>query len=123
MEHLSFATGMDPFEMRLCNMLRHGDVLVSGGHFEGGNPLPDMMRDLRRKADYEVRAAEKKRFNSANLWKKRGISLVPVRYFHAIPTTRFYARVVVYHADGTVAVSHGGIEMGQGINTKVEELA
>ncbi len=27
-----------------------------------------------------------------NLWKKRGLSIVPVRYVHGIPTTRFYAR-------------------------------
>ena len=45
------------------------------------------------------------------MWKKKGISLVPIKYSHNYFGTKYNVQIAVYHDDG--------IEMGQGINTKV----
>lgn len=44
----------------------------------------------------------------------------PIEY---IETSTAYAYVCVCHGDGTVVVRHSGVEVGQGINTKVTQVA
>jgi len=55
----------------------------------------------------------------ANRWKKRGMAIVPMQY-----PFNFWgnhpAIVSIFQSDGSVAVCHGGVEMGQGMNTKVK---
>ena len=50
---------------------------------------------------------------------REGLSVVPMRY--GIMWTGYTTSVLVsiYVKDGTVSIVHGGVEIGQGINTKV----
>ncbi|KAG4067578.1 hypothetical protein HA402_005350 [Bradysia odoriphaga] len=79
--------------------------------------LPDFLKDI----DFDERKAAVDEFNRNNRWRKRGIAFVPMEYFQpyfgVMP-----ALVAIYPEDGTVSVTHGGIECGQGINTKVAQV-
>ena len=123
MDHLAAKIGMDPLEFRLKNFLKEGDLMLHGGHkFSGTNPLPGMIEELSKSSAFEERKKAVETFNQNNKWKKRGMSYVPIRYGVGwMPPFPNYCHISVFQNDGTISVSHGGIEMGQGINTKVAQ--
>lgn len=69
--------------------------------------------------DYQLRAAMVERFNSGSRWKKRGISCVPITYVVTLRPTP--GRVSILN-DGSIAVEVGGVEIGQGLWTKVKQM-
>ena len=125
LEHAAVELGVSSLELRLKNMMEQGDtVLPPPMTLTEPNPVPGMIADLQSSADFTARAAAVKSFNAANRWKKRGISLVPFRYGHNLGLwtgLKFHCLISVYGGDGSVSVAHSGIEMGQGINTKVAQ--
>lgn len=48
------------------------------------------------------------------------MSLVPMAWTLEV-NYNYTVLVSIFHGDGSVVVSHGGIEIGQGINTKVNK--
>lgn len=109
MEHIAYALGKDATEVRLANM-RTDD-----------NDLPELIENLKKNADYDNRVETIKQFNQANRWKKKsiriGVMSFPVTYYG-----NYSAMVAIYRGDGTVTVTTGGIEMGQGVNTKAAQV-
>merc|ERR1719350_1345938 len=76
-------------------------------------------------SDYAARKAAIEEFNRNNRFVKRGIAAVPTLYGIAFTATLLNQAGALVHVqkDGTVLVSHGGIEMGQGLHTKLAAVA
>ncbi|XP_037929610.1 xanthine dehydrogenase-like, partial [Teleopsis dalmanni] len=60
-------------------------------------------------------------FNKSNRWRKRGISIVPTKYgiSFGIPHINQAGCLINIYADGSVLLAHGGVEIGQGLHTKM----
>jgi len=100
------------------NITPYGESVVN-------NRLHMIFERLITSSDYYSRRKENDHFNQENEFVKRGLSLTPVKFGISF-TTAFLnqagALVHIYN-DGTIAVNHGGTEMGQGLNTKIHGIA
>ncbi|XP_053674936.1 aldehyde oxidase 3-like [Anopheles nili] len=109
MEHIAHRLKLDPLAVRMQNLAEDSKIREL---------LPIFSADV----EYETRRREIERYNETNRWIKRGIAIVPMRYPQYFVGT-LHALVSIYHADGTVAITSGGIDMGQGVNTKITQVA
>ena len=112
--------------VRERNFYREGDTTHYGQPVAGRRPHRD---DLAAAEGDEPRSTSAARevasFNAANRHQKRGLAITPVKFGISFTATFFNqagALVLVYR-DGTVQVNHGGTEMGQGLFTKIQQIA
>ncbi len=115
----------DSFEIRRLNVYGKEDRNVTPyGQVIYHNVLPDILEQLAETSDYKNRVEEIKKFNSSSKTHLKGISMSPVKFGISF-TTKFLnqgSALVNIYLDGTVQVSTGGTEMGQGLNTKIMQI-
>ncbi|MEO6228980.1 MAG: molybdopterin cofactor-binding domain-containing protein [Ferruginibacter sp.] len=105
------------------NLLQNGDELSYGQKVESdANECWDKAISL---YDYDGLQKETIEFNSNNEIYKKGISMMPVCFGISFTNTMMnQARALVHiYTDGSVVISTGAIEMGQGVNTKMLQVA
>lgn len=126
MQHAANEIGMSPLDFRLNNLMEQGDhVMPPPLTLDVPCPISQMIEEVQAGADFAARKEAVSVFNQANRWKKRGLSLVPMRYDHNLGMfngLKYHCLISVFGGDGSVSVAHNGIEMGQGINTKVAQV-
>uniref|UniRef100_A0A8C7F7Y5 Xanthine dehydrogenase n=1 Tax=Oncorhynchus kisutch TaxID=8019 RepID=A0A8C7F7Y5_ONCKI len=76
-------------------------------------------------SSFTQRRAGIETYNRDHRWTKRGLSVVPTKFgisFTAAFLNQAGALAHIY-TDGSVLLTHGGTEMGQGLNTKMVQVA
>lgn len=125
-EDIAFFLKKDALDIRELNCYQVGTRNVTHyGQKLDHNPLPELFSRLRKDCDYNKRRQAIAEFNLKTPGKVRGLSVTATKFGIAF-TARFLNQgnaLVNVHKDGTVQVSTGATEMGQGVNTKIQQIA
>ena len=115
----------DAADIRLLNCYgASGRNQTPYGQIVQDETLPMLFENLAERANYRQRREEIAEFNARSQTHLRGLSLTMVKFGISF-TTKFLNQanaLVNIYTDGTVQVSTGGTEMGQGLNTKIRQL-
>jgi xanthine dehydrogenase large subunit len=124
-QQLALAICKDALDIRYLNMYKSGaDVTPYGMKVEQTETMYNIMRRLEASCDYRSRRNAIQEWNNTNPILKKGLALTPVKFgisFTAKHLNQAGALLHVY-TDGSVQVSHGGTEMGQGLHTKIQQI-
>ncbi|KAM7104170.1 aldehyde oxidase [Molossus nigricans] len=116
--------GLPPEEVRMINMYKEIDQTPYKQEINAKN-LIRCWKECMTMSSYSLRKAAVEKFNSENYWKKKGLAMVPLKYPVGLGSRAAgqAAALVHIYLDGSVLVTHGGIEMGQGVHTKMIQVA
>jgi len=123
--HIAYDLGLDPLEVRKRNFYGTDTDNITPYHQTvEDNVIHRVVDDLEKSSDYQARRAAVLAFNKTSRVLKKGIALIPVKFgisFTATWHNQAGALIHVYR-DGSVHLSHGGTEMGQGLHIKVAQV-
>ena len=102
-----------------------GNNITPYGQIVENNRLQIIWDKIIKSSNYYKKREAVDFFNSNNTYKKRGLAISPVKFGISF-TTAFLNQagaLVNIYKDGSVLVNHGGTEMGQGLHTKIQQIA
>ena len=127
-EDIARVVGRDALDVRILNCYGPGQDMTPYGQRVEDNHLPELFATLTERCAYRARRAEIDAWNGDRTRNPeghpRGLSLTAVKFGISF-TTRFLNQgnaLVNLHRDGTVQVSTGAVEMGQGVNARIATI-
>ncbi len=125
MDRIARKVGLAPHVVRERNFYRPGDTAHYGQPIKDAERIARIWSELIDSSQFQERAREVEQHNSTSPHHKRGIAITPVKFGISF-TTAFFNQagaLVLIYKDGSVQVNHGGTEMGQGLHTKIGQIA
>jgi xanthine dehydrogenase large subunit len=127
MDRVARQTGL-PAEVVRERNLYHGTGETNRTHYHediGDNRIQDIWAQVLAKAEFAKRRTDVSQWNRANPHMKRGLAVTPVKFGISFTLAHYNQAGALVHIyqDGSVQVSHGGTEMGQGLHTKILGVA
>ena len=116
--------GIDKRKIQEANLLAENDEFPYG-QIATNVEAQNTWFTAKEKFDFDQVEKEIIDFNNNNSNCKKGISLMPVTFGISFTNTMMnHARALIHiYQDGSVGVSTGAVEMGQGVNTKMLQVA
>lgn len=115
---------LNPEHVREINMYQPGETTHFNQVLKDWH-VPLMYQQVKDESNWLERRKAVEEYNAKHKWSKRGMALVPTKFgisFTALFLNQAGALVHIYH-DGSVLLAHGGVEMGQGLHTKMIMIA
>jgi len=124
LDHIAVRSDTCGPELRRDLLYKKGDITHTGTEI-GDDILQRVWSGVEKQAKLEELREECERFNMENKWKKRGVAIVPSKgnmgFVDSDEINRGLALVHI-HKDGSISVSHSGVEMGQGLSTRLAQI-
>ncbi|WP_067434236.1 xanthine dehydrogenase molybdopterin binding subunit [Nocardioides jensenii] len=117
--------GIDAAELRHRNFYEPGQDTPYGQEVRHAERLEACWSQVLANGDVARRQAEVEQFNASHPDARRGLALTPVKFGISFNLTAFNQAGALVHVykDGSVLINHGGTEMGQGLHTKMLQVA
>ncbi|KAL9235390.1 hypothetical protein vseg_010151 [Gypsophila vaccaria] len=121
-EHVASTLSLDADLVRNRNLHSFDSLNLFYGHSSGEAEeytLPLIWDKLASSSSFYLRKEMVGKFNETHKWHKRGICRLPI--LHEVMLRATPGKVSIL-SDGSIAVEVGGIELGQGLWTKVSQM-
>ena len=117
--------GIDAMELRQRNFYRAGQTTHYGQPVRHPERLQAVWDQTISAGEVRQRLEQVQEFNATHPHVKRGLAMTPVKFGISFNLTAFNqaGALVLVYKDGSVLINHGGTEMGQGLHTKMLQVA